>query len=81
MSNVVGLRGQPIPQERIPDPKIIEYLEWLLEAAKSGEIQGFASVHVNSDETTGITRAGIHNYGMVGRLQQLQRYTLRDLEG
>lgn len=80
MGNVVGLRGEAVPKAtHEPRKDVVERLEWLLEAAKSGEIIGLAAVYVFRDEAAGQGVSGWRNYSMIGRLADLQRRILLDL--
>jgi hypothetical protein len=78
-SNVVGLKGQPVVDRRTPLPEVIKQAEWILEAAKSGEIVGFAIAVDYSDSATGNFRTGMVSYSTVGRLQMLSKRILEDL--
>lgn len=80
-ANVFAIRsGMPITQPYKPVPYVVERLEWLLERAKAGEIQGFAGAWFWSDESVGCGWAGIVNYGLVGKLVQAQNEVLDALK-
>ena len=55
MSQVVGLRGTPIPGAREPMQDVVETLEKYLEKARDGQIRGVAFVFYSADDgvTTG----------------------------
>ena len=67
-SNIVGIHGQPVMQERRPNDLIIKRLEWLLEAARAGEVVGLASAYVFHDGSSQFTINGVISYSMVGAL-------------
>jgi hypothetical protein len=49
MSNVVALRGGPVPEANVPNASAIEILEKLLERARSGDIQSVICAYAFSD--------------------------------
>lgn len=69
---VVSLHNNPVmtPSDP-PNEKLVESLEWLLEAAKSGEIQGMASSYIFRDRTCGCRITGQVSYSMIGRMHGL----------
>jgi hypothetical protein len=78
-SNVVGLRGLAIADHRVPNKNVVESLEWLLEAAKSGEVSGIACAYDNSDKSTGFSRVGIVSRATIGVLHTLISAIVEDL--
>lgn len=80
MTNVVGLRGELMPSEHAYNPDVIAHLEWLLEAAKSGQIVGIAAVYGWVDETVGWRRAGLVSLRSIGALEVMKSKMVKDLE-
>ena len=66
---VVSLRGSEITLPGEPVPAVVEALEKLLEAAQSGDVQGFAVAVMHADSSTSTRRAGIHGRALVGALE------------
>lgn len=63
---VVSLFGGPTG-ERVVHESVVQGLEWLLEAAKSGEIVGFGVVILNYDASAShFFRGDIGGYRMAG---------------
>ena len=77
---VVGIRGDVVPFEYTPDPNVIAHLEWMLEAAKSGQLTGIAAVYQWEDKTAGYRRAGLISYRMIGILESMKTHMIKDLE-
>jgi hypothetical protein len=78
--NVVSLHGNEVLGQKKPNRDLIEKLEWLLEAARSGEVQGMIGVYLFDDGSTGWFRVGAHTYSQVGRLEQVKRDALAALD-
>lgn len=79
-ADVVGLRGifQPVDSE--PDEKLIEEVERLLEAVRSGEIVGMAAVFLNKDKVVSYSYSGlVAGYGMLGGLDCLKQRLTREV--
>lgn len=79
-AEVVGLRGtfQPIAAE--PDTRLIEEMERLLEAVKSGEVVGVAGVFLNKDKVVSYSYSGvIAGYGVLGGIDCLKQRLLREV--
>ncbi|WGR74331.1 MULTISPECIES: hypothetical protein [unclassified Bradyrhizobium] len=71
MSNVVGLRGGEIRAPGEPDPLVVEGLEELLEAARSGEIKGIAVASLHHDGAVSGRRHGYQNYTLIGIMTRM----------
>ena len=80
MADIVGLRGHiPINPHGKPDADVVEQAEWLLNAAKSGEIVGIAGVLLWRDLATCTMVAGFASYAQLGQLVALQSRLLKTL--
>ncbi|VFU07299.1 conserved hypothetical protein [Methylocella tundrae] len=76
--NVISLRGQFTPPSSEPNATVIEELERLLEAARSGEILGLAGAYVHKDKVVSYSYAGaVASYGMLGGLDCVKERLLR----
>ena len=80
--NVVGLRGAYVPpaeeETGSVNPTVIEELERLLEAAKAGEIVGFAGTYLHKDRSAGYSYAGpVSGYAVIGALECVKERLLR----
>lgn len=58
--------GRPVFEIAEPQPYVIEVLEELLEAGRSGEIQGIAVARVWPDRTASYRLAGLHSFSLLG---------------
>jgi hypothetical protein len=68
--NVVALRGELTPQEPEINERLVEELERLLQAARSGEIVGMAGSYLHKDRGASYSFAGIvGSYGLIGGLE------------
>jgi hypothetical protein len=68
--NVVALRGDLMPQEPEVNERLVEELERLLEAARSGEIVGMAGSYLHKDRGASYSFAGIvGSYSLIGGLE------------
>ncbi len=65
--NVASLWGDPIITNK-PDSDVVELFEEMLEAARSGEIIGFAGAVLHGDRSTSRRKAGTSSYAMLGAL-------------
>ena len=65
---VVPLHGGPVTGLAEVQDDVVTELEWLLEAAKSGELVGLAYSGVHADATTSNRYVGKMTYGSVGGL-------------
>lgn len=80
MSEIVPLRGGSYSQPGMINDDVVKQLEWLLEAAKSGQINGLVFVSHWSDLSgCGHGQYGFVSYHMVGRLELLKSQMLSDL--
>lgn len=80
-AEVVGLRGtfQPVVTAE-PDKRLIEEMERLLEAVKSGEVVGVAGVFLNKDKVVSYSYSGvIAGYGVLGGIDCLKQRLLREV--
>jgi hypothetical protein len=67
MSEIVSIRsGEPIIQKGEPDPEVVERLEKLLEAAKSGQLSGIVTIALYSDDCTNYWVSGRRTRGLLG---------------
>ncbi|PNG26943.1 LptE family protein [Methylocella silvestris] len=75
---VISLRGDIIPPPSEPNPTVVEELERLLEAARSGEIRGFAGAYVHRDKVVSYSYAGsVGSYAMLGGVDCLKERLIR----
>ena len=80
MAEVIGLRGAFYADTSKPDPKLVEELERLLEAARAGEMIGMAGVFVNKDKVVSYSYAGIvAGYGMLGGIDCMKERLVREV--
>jgi len=79
-AEIRDLKGKLQPAAAEPDRKVIEQLEVALERARKGYIQGVIMVTDEQDGSTGTMRMGVMSYAMVGRLNELIRNTLIELD-
>lgn len=71
-AKVVGLFGSYEPVHSEPNPKLIEELERLLEAARAGEIVGLTGAYLHREHAVSYSYAGaIGTFGMLGALDCL----------
>ncbi|WP_395667256.1 hypothetical protein [Methylocella sp.] len=76
--NVIGLRGDFAPPPAEPNATVVEELERLLEAARAGEIRGFAGAYVHRDKVVSYSYAGsVASYAMLGGLDCVKERLLR----
>lgn len=70
MAEVVGINGCVSIAAGIPRDDLVEELERLIEAARSGEIQGIAGAILYRDGATSVVAAGLCNSrGVIGGLE------------
>ncbi len=68
--NVVALRGELQPQEPAVNERLVEEIERLLDAARSGEIVGMAGSYLHKDRAASYSFAGlVGSYGLIGGLE------------
>lgn len=79
MSEIVSIRGEPLPEPRAPNPALVELARVFLALAESGELQGAIISGLYWDDATYGMRAGRLNYSVIGRLEDLKLRTLDDL--
>ncbi len=71
--DVISISGDPILTSGQADPEVVERLEGLLEAARAGEVVGFAGVAVHSDLVCSLRLAGLCcSFDAIGGLTVLQ---------
>lgn len=75
---VVSLRGHPIPAIGEPNEKMIRELERLLEAARSGDLQGVVVAMLHKDDTTQSMRCGVMSRGLIGLVSTLHHDMCHD---
>jgi hypothetical protein len=76
--NVVSLHGNFTPEPAEPNGTVVEELERLLEAARSGEIVGMAGSFVRKDGVVSYSFAGrIATYALIGGLECVKERLLR----
>lgn len=70
MSNVTALNGGVVWEAGDPQQSVIDELERLLEAAKSGKIQGLVAVPLYSDSMASYSITGpvLGSYNLIGAL-------------
>ncbi len=79
-AKVVSLRGEAYGQPGEVNAFVVKELEWLLEAAKAGQVNGLAFVSHWADKSgVGHCHAGHVSYSMVGKLELLKSQMLRTL--
>jgi hypothetical protein len=82
MSNVVNLLGEAAMESGEPDGYTIAELERLLEAARSGEVQGVTGAYLYRDGTSAGFNAGWRNRSLLGALEiSKHRLTTSLIEG
>jgi hypothetical protein len=67
--NVVSLRGDKVQNPGTPNAEVIEDIERLLEAARSGEINAIAYAVRYKDDLTSYRWVGIISRAMVGAIE------------
>jgi hypothetical protein len=76
--NVVSLHGTYVPAAPETSKVVIEELERLLDAARSGEINGIAGTFVHGNKTITYSYAGkVAGFGMIGGIECLKERLLR----
>ena len=55
----------------VPNAEVIAQIEWMLDRAQSGEIQGFAGAVTYADRTASKMASGYQNDAMIGALTRL----------
>lgn len=83
MSNIVGLRGQPTPDNADPVPSVVEALEEMLEAARAGHLIGLGCVTIDRNQIGGYSLTGyLSSYAALGAADLLKtNLCLSILEG
>ncbi len=67
---VVALRGELKPQQSEVNERLVEEIERLLEAARSGEIVGMVGSYLHKDKSASYSFAGlVGSYGLIGGLE------------
>ena len=77
--NVKSLFGGPVVR-RVADADTVTMLREALEAAESRDVVGVSMVCLHCDEATSTRCSGILTYSVVGRLEDMKRRMLSDLE-
>lgn len=77
--NVVGIRGEIVPQTLPPDEEVICLLEDMLERARSGDVLGVCIAFQHGDEACQWRRAGIMSYRLVGFVEGMKAQMIRSL--
>jgi hypothetical protein len=68
--NVVSLYGGTVPETGMANETLVEELERLLEAARSGEIVGMVGAYHHKDKGNSYSFAGmVACYGLIGGLE------------
>jgi hypothetical protein len=74
MAKVVSISGDHIFDTSEPNEQVIASIEWVLQKAKTGEIQSFFATGQTSDGCIWDARAGFHDYyKTLGALEELKR--------
>jgi hypothetical protein len=68
VSEVVGIRGNPVVGAAERQPLVIEQLETVLERARSGDVQGVQIFTLHSDGLAGHWQGGLVQYSMIGMM-------------
>jgi hypothetical protein len=83
MAEIYNLDGEPVIAAEVtpgePNPHVVSALEALLERARSGDMQGIAAVYLHTDGATGGVMAGLRNYALIGRMEEVKLDILDDL--
>lgn len=79
MADVVGIRGDIVPQVMPPNDDVIKVLEDLLERAKSGEVLGVCIAFQERDECCGLRRSGLASYRLLGFIHGMAASLTADL--
>lgn len=75
---VISLRGNVSLETGKPNPTVVEELERLLEAARSGEIVGLAGSYIHKDKMVTYSYAGaVASYGLLGGLDCVKERLVR----
>ncbi|HEX2215814.1 MAG TPA: hypothetical protein VHG27_03845 [Xanthobacteraceae bacterium] len=75
---IIGLHGTYRPETPAPNETVVQEIERLLEAARSGEIVGLAGSYVHKNNMITYSFAGaISGYAMLGGLECLKERLLR----
>ena len=81
MSKVTSIHGCSVPEAGEPQPLLVEFLEELLERARSGELQGLGTVSFWRDRTTSWTHRGLAgSFSQVGAAAMLQKHLMEATE-
>jgi len=77
-AEVVGLYGTFEPVHSEPNPKLVEELERLLDAARAGEIVGLTGAYLHREHGVSYSYAGaIGTFGVLGALDCLRERVRR----
>lgn len=78
---VVSLNGDQIPGQKEVVPEVVEALEWLLEAARSGEVVGIAAVAATYDDCVMRRARGRYvSHQVVGALTNIAHFTTSQID-
>ena len=73
MSNVVLINGAATMDPSAPNEAVVEFLEDMLERARSGEVQGVSGAYVNADDSAGSFHFGYISPAQVGSMVLAQK--------
>ena len=80
MTNVVDINHRCTPAVAAsPDQCVISQLEWLLEAARSGEVQGVTGAFLFRDGIANSFTVGWRTSALVGSLDLVKHKVVRDM--
>lgn len=79
MPDPVPLQLKPVPLT--PNQELITQAELILQKCRAGEITGMIAVTNARNDWTGAMRMGVMTYAMVGRLNEMIRNTLIEMDG
>ena len=77
-NNVINIRGEDVVSPGIPREGVIGTLEWLLERARSGEIDGLAVAYIHQDNCTNYRLDGRITRSLVGAVAVMSTKLLLD---
>lgn len=72
MSNIISLKGGPLPPAPEPVPDVILALEDLLEEAVAGRLIGIACAALDNAGRASRVHGGYTGYGIIGALSIMQ---------
>lgn len=80
MSNIIGLDGKDVPDNQSANPDVVQFLEELLERARSGHLHGIVSV---ADSASGVSWSVVGSgmgFDMIGDLEMAKAHLVKHME-